>query len=82
LRQFTRLVAAVSPVPGLADRTVPDRLNALVGQVNASRHIVSSVTAEEDDLPDPVNKPSEAFEECADEIRRSLASVISVIAVA
>jgi protein-tyrosine phosphatase len=82
LRQFTRMVSAVPAPPGLADLTVPDRMRALVEQVNANRHLVPPVPAEEDDLPDPVNKPIEAFEDCADEIRRSLASVMRVIAVA
>ena len=80
LRQFTRLVDAVGSVPGLANRTVPDRLRVLVARVNATRHLVPPVAAELDDLPDPVNQPIEAFEECADEIRRSLDRVMRVIA--
>jgi protein-tyrosine phosphatase len=80
LRQFTRLVDAVGFVPGLAHRTVPDRLHVLLARVNATRHLVPQVTAELDDLPDPINRPLEAFEKCADEIRRSLDRVIRVIA--
>jgi protein-tyrosine phosphatase len=80
LRQFTRLVDAVGPVPGLGHRTVPDRLHVLVDRVNATRHLVAPVAGELDDLPDPVNQPIEAFEECADEIRASLDRVLGVIA--
>jgi protein-tyrosine phosphatase len=80
LRQFTRLVDAAGPLPGLAERTVPDRLHALLSRVNATRHLVPPVAAELDDLPDPVNQPIEAFEVCADEIRGSLERVLRVIA--
>jgi len=82
LRQFTRMVSEIPAPAGLAERTVPDRMHALVEQVNANRHLVSPVPAEQDDLPDPVNQPIEAFEACAAEIRQSLAAVMRVIAVA
>jgi protein-tyrosine phosphatase len=82
LRQFARMVSAVPPLAGLAEMTVPDRMTALVEQVNANRHLVPTAPSEEDDLPDPVNKPVEAFKECAAEIQRSLAAVVRVIAVA
>jgi protein-tyrosine phosphatase len=82
LRQFARMVDAVPPPPGLDERTVPDRMRALVQQVDANRHLVRSVPSEEDDLTDPVGRPIEAFEECAAEIRRSLDAVMRVIAVA
>lgn len=82
LRQFARMVAAVPRPPGLAEQTVPDRMHALVEQVDANRHRIHVASAEEDDLPDPVNKPIEAFEECAREIRRCLTAVMRVIAVA
>lgn len=80
LRQFTRLVDAAGPVPDLSHRTVPDRLRLLLDRVDATRNLAPRVVAELDDLPDPVNKPIEAFEECADEIGRSLERVMRVIA--
>jgi protein-tyrosine phosphatase len=82
LRQFTRMVTDVPPPSGLAEMTVPDRLRALVEQVNANRHVVPAVSREDDDLPDPVGRPLEAFEICAEEIRDSLAAITRVIAVA
>jgi protein-tyrosine phosphatase len=80
LRQFTRLMDAVGSVPGVAERTVPDRLHALLGRVNATRHLVPPVVAGLDDLPDPMDRPIEAFEACAEEIRESLDRVMRVIA--
>ena len=80
LRQFTRLVDAVGTVPGLAEQTVPGRLHALLGRVDSTRHLVPPVAGALDDLPDPVSQPIEAFEECADEIRRSLNRMMRVIA--
>jgi protein-tyrosine phosphatase len=78
LRQFTRLAAATSP-DGLAGSTVPGRLHALVDAVNAGRHLVPAVAPAMDDLPDPVNQPIEAFRDCAEEIWRSLGTIVRVI---
>jgi protein-tyrosine phosphatase len=78
LRQFARLAAAL-PAAAALTGTVPARLGALVEEVNANRHLVPTVPADMDDLPDPVNQPIEAFRECAQEIWKSVSTVVGVI---
>jgi protein-tyrosine phosphatase len=51
----------------------------LVDRVNAGRHLVPTVPAGMDDLPDPVDQPIEAFRQCAEEIWQSLGTIIGVI---
>ncbi|GAB1694350.1 low molecular weight phosphatase family protein [Krasilnikovia sp. M28-CT-15] len=79
LRQFTRLVSAVPSTPDLTAGPVPRRLHLLVERVHATRHLVPAVAAAEDDLPDPVNQPVEAFRDCAGEIWQSLGTVVGAI---
>jgi protein-tyrosine phosphatase len=79
LRQFARLAAAVPPG---RNGDLPDRMRALVDQVNATRHTVPAVPGEQDDLPDPVNQPIDAFRVCAEDVWRSLSTVIRVISAA
>jgi protein-tyrosine phosphatase len=78
LRQFARLAEAVPPVTPLA-ATVPARLSDLVAQVNANRHLVPAGAVEMDDLADPVSQPIEAFWDCAQEIWRSVTTIVQVI---
>jgi protein-tyrosine phosphatase len=78
LLQFSRLVAAVPATDALTG-TVPARFRGLVEQVHANRHLVPTVLADMDDLPDPVNQPIEAFRECAQEIWKSVSTVVNVI---
>ena len=78
LRQFGRLAAALPAADALAG-TVPERLRVLVEEVNANHHLVPTVPADMDDLADPVNQPIEAFRECAQEIWKSVSTVVSVI---
>ncbi|WP_412744721.1 low molecular weight phosphatase family protein [Krasilnikovia sp. MM14-A1004] len=80
LRQFTRLVAAVRPAPDLVAGPVPRRLRVLVERVQDTRHLVPAVPADEDDLPDPVNQPIEAFRDCAAEIWESFGAVVAAVA--
>jgi protein-tyrosine phosphatase len=80
IRQFIRYVQAAPADPRLVQGTVADRLRALVDAVNSIRHLVPTVPAVEDDLPDPMGQPVEAFRVCADELQRSLRTVIGVIA--
>jgi protein-tyrosine phosphatase len=80
LRQFIRYVEAVPHDDGLTTGTASDRLRALVEKVNSIRHLVQPVSATDDDLPDPVRQPVEAFRVCADELQRSLRTVVGVIA--
>ncbi len=81
LRQFTRLAAAAPAAGGQVPSSVPGRLRVLVDRVNAGRHLVPAVPSEMDDLPDPVDQPIEAFRKCAEEIWRSLGTIIGVIRV-
>jgi len=78
LRQFTRLAAAASVSGG--STTVAGRLHELVDGVSGVRNLVPVVAAKMDDLPDPVNRPVEAFRDCAEEIWRSLRTIVGVIA--
>ncbi|HEX8347088.1 MAG TPA: low molecular weight phosphatase family protein [Actinoplanes sp.] len=80
LRQFIRYVAAVPPSEALTSGPAPDRLRALVEQIGAVRHLVQPVPGHEDDLPDPVRQPIEAFRACADEIRHAMSVMVGVIA--
>jgi protein-tyrosine phosphatase len=80
IRQFIRYVQAAPADPRLVYGTVADRLRALVDAVNSIRHLVPTVPAAEDDLPDPIRQPIEAYRVCADELQRSLRTVIGVIA--
>jgi protein-tyrosine phosphatase len=78
LRQFARLAAALPAAHALTG-TVPARLSALVEQVNGNRHLVPTVPADVDELPDPVNQPIETFRQCAQEIWKSVGTVVGVI---
>jgi protein-tyrosine phosphatase len=80
LRQFTRYVEAVPHDTELPGDTAAERLRALVEKVTSIRHLVQPVSAIEDDLPDPVRQPIEAFRVCADELQRSLRTLVGVIA--
>jgi protein-tyrosine phosphatase len=82
IRQFTRYAQAVPVDHALANGTAAVRLRALVEKVNSIRHLVQPGSAAEDDLPDPVRQPIEAFRVCADELQRSLRTVVGVIALA
>ncbi len=76
LRQFARFAAAS---PGPATGPVPYRLSALVDGVNATRHTVAAVPGDDDDLPDPVGRPIEAFRVCAEDVWRSLCTVVTAV---
>ncbi len=80
LRQFTRYVQAVPHDETLTTGPAPDRLRALVDKVGSVRHLVQPVPAHEDDLPDPVRQPIEAFRACADELQRTMRTIVGVIA--
>lgn len=82
LRQFIRFVEAVPVSDQLTTGTPPERLRALVAQVNAVRHLVQPAPGDADDLPDPVRQPIEAFRVCADEVRKTMDVVIGVITTA
>ncbi|MFI5932971.1 low molecular weight phosphatase family protein [Actinoplanes sp. NPDC051494] len=77
LRQFARFAAEVKPVRG---GTVATRMGRLVATVNATRHLAAPVPDGDDDLPDPVDQPIEAFRTCAEDVWLSLRAVVGVIA--
>jgi protein-tyrosine phosphatase len=76
LRQFARLAAAA---PAQRTGPVPQRLSGLVDGVNATRHTVPAVPGDDDDLPDPVGRPIEAFRVCAEDVWRSLRAVVTAV---
>ena len=75
IRQFERFAAAAPPV---RHGPVPDRLRALLDGVNATRHTMPAAGAD-DDLPDPVGRPIEAFRVCAEDVWRSLRTVVTAV---
>jgi protein-tyrosine phosphatase len=64
VRQFGRLAAAVDPASLPAAPPV-ERARALVAEAHLARAEFQPVAADQDDLPDPVGLPLEAFRACA-----------------
>lgn len=81
LRQFSRLAAMVEP-GRLAGVPAGDRLAALIGEVQRVRGTLQPVSAEADDLADPVQGTLADFRDCARHIRYLLEPVWTVIAAA
>jgi protein-tyrosine phosphatase len=81
-RQFVRFAKAVPAAPGLVQRPPAQRLRTLVESAVAVRHLVPAVSADEDDIADPVGRPIEAFRVCADEIEQDMNAVVRIIAAA
>lgn len=77
IRQFARLAEAVRTGPAA---TPAAGLHALRDAVNAVRHTVPAAPGDADDLPDPVGRPIEEFRVCAEDVWRSLSTVVGVIA--
>jgi protein-tyrosine phosphatase len=93
LRQFARLATTVGALStwspkrdamfstgGIARDSANRRLQALLDEIASVRNRLPSVPPAADDLPDPVHGPIEAFRECADEIQRTIDTLIDVIA--
>ncbi|MBG0562453.1 arsenate reductase/protein-tyrosine-phosphatase family protein [Actinoplanes aureus] len=79
IKQFGRYAsAAAQAVPD--DGTPPERLRRLLDQVPLIRGERPVTHAEEDDLPDPVNQPIDAFRRCAAELQRMVDAIAAVIA--
>lgn len=77
--QFGRYAAAMPPY-GLASVGSPQRrLRAMVEQVPVIRGVLPVASADEDDLPDPVQSPIEAFRRCAAEIQSVVDVMIGLI---
>ena len=76
VRQFARFASAA---PGVGVGSVPERLRGLVDGVNATRHTAPAVAGDDDDLPDPVGQPIEAFRVCAEDVWRSLCTVVTAV---
>jgi protein-tyrosine phosphatase len=75
VRQFGRLAAAVDPV-GLPDAAPVQRARALVTEAHLARATFQPVAADEDDLPDPVGLPIQAFRDC---VRRVSEETVDVM---
>jgi protein-tyrosine phosphatase len=82
LRQFGRFVTSLPTAALAAEGTTADRFRVLVEQIDANRHLVRPTSAQEDDLPDPVGRPIDAFRVCADEIWQTMRGAVGVIAAA
>jgi protein-tyrosine phosphatase len=77
MRQFGRMLAAARP--DSAPDSGPDRPAALRDRLRravAARSTLQPVAPEDDDLPDPVREPIDAFRRCADAIDQILDGVL------
>lgn len=77
VRQFTRFTTEAPQFAVSGDPT--QRLQSLLTQIASMRHLVPPVSADADDLPDPVGQPVEEFRFCADELWRTMRLVTDVI---
>jgi protein-tyrosine phosphatase len=78
IRQFGRLARAVDPSTLPTTDPVP-RAHALLEEVLALRGTVPLVSRTEDDLPDPVAQPLDAFRACAAELSHVLGTMADLI---
>jgi protein-tyrosine phosphatase len=78
LRQFGRLSATVDPAT-LPDAAPVARAVALVTEAHLARAQFQPVTADADDLPDPVGFPVEVFRECARQIHEPIDTMVSIL---
>jgi protein-tyrosine phosphatase len=76
LRQFARFAA---PLKVQRPGSVTERMRLLLDEVNLTRHQAPTVLGDQDDLPDPIGRPIEAFRDCAEDIWRSLRTLINAI---
>ena len=79
---MTLAVTCGSPAPGpgpLTEAEVSTVLRHLMDEVNLTRHRAPAVAGDDDDLPAPVGQPNEAFRECAEDIWRSLRTVVTAV---
>lgn len=77
VRQFARFAAAVPPAAGSGGPA--QRLESLLTRIASVRHLVPPVSADADDLPDPVGLPVGAFRACADELGQAMRLVTGAI---
>jgi protein-tyrosine phosphatase len=75
MRQFGRLAAAVDPA-ALPRAGLAARASALVVEAGLARGDQQPVPAADDDLPDPIGRPVDAFRECAARIHEYLIDVM------
>lgn len=78
--QFGRYAAAMAPYGLIAVWPPQRRLRVLIEQVPVVRGTLPVASADEDDLPDPVQSPIEAFRRCAAEIQSVVDVMIDLIA--
>jgi protein-tyrosine phosphatase len=73
--QFGRLAAAVDPT-SLPAGPPPERARALVAEAHLVRAEFQPLAADEDDLPDPVGLPLQAFRDCAQRVSKETVDVM------
>lgn len=78
--QFGRYAAGLSPYALTAVWPPQERVRALIEQISIVRGELPVVPPEEDDLPDPVRLPIEAFRRCAAEIQAVVDTMVGLIA--
>jgi protein-tyrosine phosphatase len=79
VRQFGRLASVVDPA-SLPEGPPAARARALVLEAHLARALFQPVSAEEDDLPDPLGGPVEAFRECARQIDDPVGLMVNLLA--
>ncbi|MFY1700049.1 MULTISPECIES: low molecular weight phosphatase family protein [unclassified Solwaraspora] len=79
VRQFGRLARAVPAATGPAQPDLVDRARALVRDAAAARGRVQPVSAEADDLADPVRRPLDDFRGCARQISLTVDTMLDLI---
>jgi protein-tyrosine phosphatase len=80
LRQFGRLASAMHPRGLTAVWPPSERFRTLTATIPQLRGAVPIGSTDQDDLPDPVNKPVAAFHRCAEEAHRVVSSLVELIA--
>ncbi|MFV2084659.1 low molecular weight phosphatase family protein [Micromonospora sp. LOL_021] len=79
VRQFGRLANAAVLPPTTSPPDVADRARSLVTAAAAARSRVQPVSAEQDDLADPVLRPVGDFRVCASQIGQTVDILLDVI---
>jgi protein-tyrosine phosphatase len=78
--QFGRYIAAMSAESLLPHRPPPERLRSLIDHLSLVRGELPVADVDQDDLPDPVDQPIQAFRRCGAEIERVVEVLRALIA--
>ena len=79
ITQFGRYASAAGQA-GPDDASAQERLRRLIDQVPLIRGELPVGRPEDDDLPDPVNQPIDAFRRCREALQRTVDAIAAVIA--